>query len=598
MTTTINQLRQRLYQQKNKVGLVGGTVTVNEYDEQDNNLTAQINPDGWKIEVNVKKGWNPITDSRQKAYARKKNIQDGLETVVMHLGGLHEPAHWELPHGSERGCPFDKYHHDKILEAVEDALPDKQKGLASYVANIFEDTIINPRCREFNGDYSGQVLFWDWEGIKLAEQGKKGFTPVYEAFVKLNMHLWGDNVDRALVKRHYQDTKKVKTAVDDIVKDLNLPENIKDTSVLFNKTRWPEMAHKFTKHLVPLLDEKPTERPSAYSQEGEGSEPPGQGKKERSSPGNGIEQKMETREGKEQVSVGRYASADKHSPNFTSFEQLDALYNSLSRAIPVKVEAMTREQGLRIGDISQRPYDEEVDSPAHIKPSKLMMGNEKLTFGVPRHPLTITTRSKVQRRGFPDFKLIKIDNSGSMKYNVDNQHDGAGNPINVGSTSFIPWGDNSKYHYALLGLYGVENFLRQQGIAQYIKHGLAMFSSTTRYAEADYDGLDTVRKMALSPDWGNTNIDASSLKKALQGRESFVLSLSDGDIANWSTERDRVRDLLGNNYFAHIQMGGKTQFTRDLESWGKPVFYVRSGEDLAKLMVEATMNTYRGFIRQ
>src|SRR3989344_4493933 len=99
-------LRQKLNQQKNKVGLVGGTVNYNEYDEQEQYVSAHINPEGWRIEVNVKKGWNPIQDKRQKAYARKKDITDGLETVVMHVGGLHEPAHWELPYGSERGCPF------------------------------------------------------------------------------------------------------------------------------------------------------------------------------------------------------------------------------------------------------------------------------------------------------------------------------------------------------------------------------------------------------------------------------------------------------------------------------------------------------------
>ncbi len=580
---------QKLSQQKNRVGLVGGTVKINEYDEQKENISAHISPKGWNIEINIRKGWDPIQDKRQKAYARVKKIKNGLETVVMHLGGLHEPAHWELPYGSERGCPFDIYNHDKILEAVKEGLPKDKQGLASYVANAFEDTIINPRCREFNKDFSGQVLFWDWEGIRTEkEQKQKGFTPFYEAFVKLNMHLWGNNVDRALLKRHYQNDKKVDSAIDKIVDELKLPENIQDTKPLFKKKRWPEMARAFAKNLAPLLDPAPTERLSAYSQEsqGEGS----QGKQQPQS-GNGIEQKIGTREGKEEVSYGRYSHGERHSPNFTDFEQLDSLYRKLSKAIPVKVEAMTKEQGLRIGTINYRRYEEERDSVSHIKPTKLMIGDDGLTFGVPKEPLAIIARSKIQKRAFPDFKMIVLDNSSSMKEDVNGSN-------NVGDTSFIPWGDKSKYHFALMGFYGVENFLQQQGIAQYIDHGVALFSSSTRLKQGSYAQLDEIRKHALKPDWGSTYLDAGAIKNALQGRESFVLSMSDGDIANWGSERDTIKTMLDNNYFAHVQIGGKTDFTRDLESWNKPVFYVRKGEDLSKLMVEATMNTYRRFTQE
>ena len=67
----------------------------------------------------MRKGFQPIQDRRQRAYARVKKIEDGLETMLLHVGGLHEPAHWELPFGSERGCPYDVYNHDKILESVK-----------------------------------------------------------------------------------------------------------------------------------------------------------------------------------------------------------------------------------------------------------------------------------------------------------------------------------------------------------------------------------------------------------------------------------------------------------------------------------------------
>ena len=572
----LNEIEQKLRLQKQRTGLVSGRVTVQAYDNQEHPVTAHITPTSWDIEVTVRKDWNPIHDRRQKAYARKKSIKDGLETVVMHIGGLHEVAHWELPYNSGRGCPFDEYHHDKILEAVKAAISDDKQVHAGYVTNSFEDMIINPRCKEFNGDFSGQVLFWDWEGILTESQG---FSPFYEAFVKLNMYLWGDSIDHALLKRHYKNSEKVDHAVSQVIKELQLTENIQDTRALFEKSQWPLMAQTFTNILASLLEELPTERLSAFTSN--------------TSAGNGVEEKASTKSGKEAIASGRFESGDKLSPNITEFEQLDALYQRLARSIPIQVEAMTREQTLPIGTLTYRPFDGGVDDPLKIKLSKLILHDEGITFGVPRRPLVIKARHKIQRRSFPNFNLIQLDNSGSMRYNTKNEHDTSGNPVNVGSTSFIPWGSKSKYHFGLLGSYGIINFLVEQGIAQYIRHGVALFSSQTRYEEGSFSELDRVRRFQLHPEWGSTNIDATILKEILQEKESFVLSISDGEVANWGSERLAIKELLDRVYFAHLQLGNKTNMTDDLISWGKQVFFVRTGDDLSQMMVNATMKLYK-----
>lgn len=168
---------------------------------------------------------------------------------------------------------------------------------------------------------------------------------------------------------------------------------------------------------------------------------------------------------------------------------------------------------------------------------------------------------------------------------------------NNGSTIFIPWGDNSKYHYSLLGFYGIENFLQKQGIAQYIGHAMSLFSDSTRYKAGNFQEIDKLRRLALAPEFRNTYLDAKVLKDALKGRESFILSLSDGEIANWDSEKSDFKQLAENNYFAHIQIGGSNSFTQDLESWGFPVFYINSGKDLSKLMVDIALNTYKKFVR-
>ena len=579
----IQKLEERLYEEKNQIGLVSGAISIGEFEDLDRCVYAHVTPQDWKVEVKLKKGFTPVSDKRQKAYARAKQIEDPLEKLVVDVTA-HEFAHWSLPFGSGKGCPSDIYWHDKILEAVKNALPQDKKSQADYVTNAFEDMVINPRAKEWRGDLSGQVLFWDNEGLYLQKQGHKYFTPFYEAFVRLNMHMLGDKKDVSLVKRHYSNERKILSAVEKTIKDLSLPSQIKDTSVLFEKQRWVSMADAFTRNLAGLLEQNQSskERLSAY-------ENPQQGQKEKSE-GNGVGEEAKTSAGKEVIAVGRYANKERLSTNITDFEQLDGLYRSLARDIAVKVEAISRESSLNIAPLTFRPMDEEKDDIERVKLSKLYITDEGLRFGYSQHPLTINARQKFQRKDFPNFKMVVLDNSGSMQESID----GSG----TGNTQTIPWGDNSKYHYALLGFYGIENFLQRQGIAQWIEHGVSLFSSSTRMKQGDYANLDEVRKLALHPDWGSTYIDASTLKQALQGRQSFVLSISDGEVGNWDSEKAKFEQLAKENYYSHIQLGGETGFSRDLKSMNVPVFYVASGKDLSHLMVDLTKQTYEHFTRE
>ncbi|MBI2671839.1 hypothetical protein HYX16_02805 [Candidatus Woesearchaeota archaeon] len=574
----IKSLISELNKVKNRIGLVSGTLTVNQYDDAEENVAAYINPANWNIELNLKKDFNPIQDRRQKAYARKKKIENGKKQLledILH----HELAHWELPFNSGFGCPYDPYNHDLILEAVKKALPKDKQEQASYVANAFEDLIINARCKEFTGNFSGQVLFWSEQGQKTED---KKYTPFYDAFVQLNMYMWGDNVDKALLKRHSKNDEKVKKAVEKAIEDLDLKSRKEIVSSLFEKDKWPEMASKFTKALAPLLETKPTEKLSAYQSSEED--------KEKKQEGSGIEKKLFTKEGKEEVAFERYSHNKELSTNIPKEEQLDSLYRRLTKKIPVKVEAIVKERSLPIAPLNYRPFDEEKDDIAKLKPTKIYVTEDGLTFGHQKQQISITAKSKVQRKSFPDFKMIVLDNSGSMREGINGDQ---------GNKTFIPWGDNSKYHYALLGFYGVEQFLQAQGIAQYIGHGLSLFSASTRYQETDFKDVQKLRKMALSPDFGpDTRIDAKTLLNALKGKESFVLSISDGEISNWDESKKEFEKLAKDNYFAHIQIGGKNRFTQDLETAGFPVSYVSNGDELSKLMVNVAQNTYRRFVHE
>jgi hypothetical protein len=259
----------------------------------------------------------------------------------------------------------------------------------------------------------------------------------------------------------------------------------------------------------------------------------------------------------------------------------------LAKDISVKVESVTKESSMEISPLNYRVFDKEKDNPFKIKTSKFFFNEDGFNLAYPNQPITIDYRQKIQKKSFPNFKMIVIDNSGSMKDGLNGSE---------GRTNFIPWGDNSKYHWALMGYYGIENFLQKQGISPYIEHGVSLFSDETRYKTGTYNDLIKIRKLLLSPDWGSTNLDAGILKKALAGKESFLLSLSDGEVGNWSSEKDEIKKLAEQNYYAHIQLGSETSMTSDLESFGMPVFYVNSGEDLSKLMVDITKKTYNRFV--
>jgi len=413
----IQELEEKLNVEKNKYGLVGAKrARVREFDDAKHNISVHINPDNWEIEVNLKLGYNPISDGKQKAYARVKKIRDGLETMVLQVGSGHEVAHWELPFGSGKGCPFDVHNHDKILEAVKKGLPEDKKQHTKYVSNMFEDTIINPRVKEYFGDFSGQILFWDGEGLRTEkETGQKGFSPLYEAFVKVNLHLFGDKVDEMFLKRHYTKNSKVEEAVKKVVTDLNLEEGIEDSTSLFEKSMWPSMAEAYARGIAPLLEESmPNERFSAYDS-GEDSEDEDQNPKS----GNGVERKMQTKEGKEEIAYGRYISGDGPSPNFENFEQFDALYMRLAKDIPVKVESISKESSMVISPLNYRAFDSEKDNPLKIKTSKFFFGEDGFNFAYPNQPLTIDYKQKIQRKSFPDFKMVLVDNSGSMKGGVN-----------------------------------------------------------------------------------------------------------------------------------------------------------------------------------
>ncbi len=589
---SIQELEQKLNSEKANIGLVGGRLKLQEASDADTPISAEIYPSDWHLEITLKQGYNPVRDKRTAAYARKRRIPDALEKICMDVMH-HEVGHWELPRGTGKGCPYDEANHDIIVEEVSKVLKKYRKDdLTGYVANAFEDIIVNINCNRYT-DHSGQVLFWNEQGM---ENGK--YNKFYEAFVRINLSLWGENIDNALVKRWHKNESSSISAADNVLSGWNArkgKENL-DYNVerLYRKEDWPVLARIFAENMANLLDEPQVHvmfGATAQGQEKDKNSKKGQGsgngsKKE----GSAFDKKLDSPEGKEKAAYSRYTSGKGPAANRDSFEQLDSLYRRLAREIMVEIAVFSEAYTFPLAPWGKERFDPEQHD---LLQRKVRIGiDEDGNIGLDVNRGWIETKEVYKRNisKFPKFRFAILDTSGSMKYNPDNETDSNGNPRNIGSTVFIPWGDNSKYHYALLGHYGVERYMQRQHIAPYVSAGVINFSSETKSGK----GTDA-RKLMLEPQFGGTTLDIEVLQKEIKDSETFLLSLSDGDIQNWGSIRDEYKSIATKCAAAHIQIGAKNKFSEDLESWGIPVYYVKGNKDLAKLMVKVASDKYKSY---
>ncbi|GAI03529.1 unnamed protein product [marine sediment metagenome] len=91
------------------------------------------------------------------------------------------------------------------------------------------------------------------------------FSPLYEAFVKINLLAWGDEEDLHLARRRFTNRKSIKAAVNKVMKILNLQGGSLEhkIDILSRNHNWQELAFKFSLELKGLLEGKPKEELSS-----------------------------------------------------------------------------------------------------------------------------------------------------------------------------------------------------------------------------------------------------------------------------------------------------------------------------------------------
>ncbi|RLE38356.1 hypothetical protein DRJ17_04220 [Candidatus Woesearchaeota archaeon] len=569
---TLLELRKKLESRKNQIGLIGIRLDLSE--SPGNSVSAALTSD-WKI-ISIKYGKNLdlVPDSETLRYVRKRDIDDPKLKLSLDLLE-HESSHRENPSGTRFGCPYTVEMHDIIKEAIHKVLSVKGKaGLEDYVTNAFEDILDNVNCRKHT-DFAGQALFWNNQGLVNSKNEK--YSPFYEAFVQINLVLGGSVKEYTLLRRFYTNDRKVKKATKGFLDDMRSILGVEKLVRIHEKpafktifTRdlqqreklWTDLAHSFAMHTADLLEQMPPEMMFGSSE-------------------NPFDKEMRQPRVKQEIAFNRYKRGKGPAGHRDLQEQLYDLYKRISKEIRVETSFYSESQKIPPVHYGKR-FIKKDEQKFRYKGIGFKQDGS-IGLRTTRYSELYPVSYKVHLSKFPKFKLILIDRSSSMKYNCDNESD-------VGDKSFIPWGDKSKYHFALKGYFGIDNFLERQGISNYVQNCVLGFSGEN----AIRGKSKKVAKALLTMPSGGTSFDIDRLESELSD-ENFVLSISDGEFELTEDIKKRLEQKIKQVKvdYAHIQIGEDTDFSSYLKKIDVPVFKVRGDDDLAKTMISFVSSYYR-----
>ena len=551
-------LEQLAKQEAIKQGFTGDVRLVETSDKP--HFHGQINTEGMdKIEI----GHNPEYEKKRK----------GKSQVVVTDITKHEVNHRGCR--GYKGCPRTlELHAESFMEPMSEVLSDPMADV-HYVANTLEDSILHADLGAGN-KLDGIALFLEDVGDCAGM-----YTSFYQAHTMLNMFLWGNKKQKRLVQKYYtrdkEKRKKILEVFNNFVQKTGLKRLQRDKTrmraFLNDENNWKNVATVYAQEFGKLME--PNYAMALPNHSGSGTKGnPKPDKKE----GNEFDKKMYEEDFKRQRAQKAHYSGQKIPRWMDSFQALDLLYQSFARKIDIKVESYTEALKYPAAWDGRRKFTER-DNLKHT-----VFGFDdkgKVELQKKREPIYITAAYKKRPKGFPEARFCVLDTSGSMKEAID------GN--GVGRTNVIPWGDNCKYHYALLGWYGMLEYLKQNHLLQEMSVSLANFSSSTELAK----GLENAKKLALKPHWGNTIISAEAVPKIFEGKGKLVFTVSDGEIQNWSAIKDDFMKRAKDHYYFHLQIGSGNATTEEMKANGLHVEYITSAKDLARKVIDLTDGAYR-----
>ncbi len=574
-------------------------------------LMAGIDPNSWDVEFVLRDGLTFAASHELSKFLSRLKIMDPFAETLDGVSG-HEIGHWEYPRGKGFGCPFDKpTYYTSFIEPIHEVLKGSGKFSDSFcetlgqrLANAVTDVIDNfnvSTVRQGRGlPYSGQSLFWYLQG---QEAGR--YTKEYTLFVRLNLSLSFNKIDKRLLAMFMQDNEELGKAVQRLTR-------IFTHEGMRNRGRWEDLARAYAREAMEFIDEEeplhgqysPDDRTAVpVPPQGDG-QPGGQGQQKDEDqddrqgggdPGKKEEEKPETgeagkkpgklgkdldRKDKEQIMMGR--KAGQGIPFYLNTpDALEAYYRGLAKRIPIKAAGKLPAARFPIIPQTREPFDRDVHDVADVSMGRLYFDpvSRRMVPSVVKTMLPVDVPIRKERRNLPDFLMALVDSSGSM--------------MQGGDETIVPWGDQSYYHFGCLTVEGILCFFEREGLLHKMDVAGAIFSDLTLGA----NGLAEFRRILYNPVSGGTRLDMQKVLEYFKGRSGAVFPMiSDGEILNWDIIKDEFIALARRNQFFMIQIGRPSIASRDLEAAGLLVKYVRSHEDIVRLAIDLTAERYYGAI--
>jgi hypothetical protein len=515
------------------------------------------------IELNISPEFE--LDERSSKFLEEEGKEPNVGSIARDIG-RHECGHWEYYKNSRRGCPYDWFLAERIINGTNKGLPEQHRNFRDYVANAFMDIVDNlnvaASLRERGENFAGMVWFYYDQGSAVKE-----YSPFYDFFVRIQEDLWMSERERNFLQPYHTSNPSLSSKIEECKKrffdelDLkNGTENLRhNLSILLNKDEWELQAEIFAKIASELLPYGIKESLTG----GESAE-----KESR------FGKKLKDREFLKKVIRKRWEEEKREPSYLTKMEYLSYLYKELAKDIPIKAYSFTDNYEFPVVGYGKKPSDE-ISKKIGIDER----GN--IIFLEPKHWWSMQIPVKRGTGGVPNIYFL-LDCSGSMVEPKRGRK--------IGN-----WYSDSKYHYTLLGFYGIINFLTRNSILPN-RIALTLFSTDSKSIIISPEEIKKAEYLLFEPQFGYTFIDLNQVKNISEklGKHVMIM-ISDGDIHNWDDVKKEMRKIMKKNYSAFISIKEKNKPYHDLREVAK-LFYVEDEKDISKVMLDFVEESYRRFL--
>ncbi len=556
-------------------------------------VSACIDLSNYHITQEIPSNWDPLKYKSIEEFVNKLKIKTPKTKICEDIQ-FHEIGHHKLKNDKDGlGCPEDLESKEITIEAVSKALLEKNKFSqqgALYLENCISDIINNLNGSQYT-HFNGLSMFWAEQG----ELNKGKFSPLYEAFVKLNQKMWGRKPQRKLLSQYHTNEKKVDEIVELCLKDNNIVNNKQQNiNNLFNKSNWDNTFYKFAIHLAELMDQDAPEQLPGSGSDGRGYKVPiefdGEGKFNPEEINDPMVKRILDPDNMKKVMQRRNQKGEDLPMFVENWRALDYFYQGLASELYIKAESPKKGQSMPIAPIQSRKFDIDKDKLENILFGKILLDEEgKPSLAVPRDYVRHVVKYKQSIKSYPELNICVLDTSGSMIQEANSKGEG--------KTNIVPWGDNSKYHYALLSYYGVEKALHRIGVGIKTRYNMITFASQTdATGEKGYEDKVQIKKRILNPVFGgSTSLDVDVLAKNARESGSILMTISDGEIWNWDSVKNDFKRIISDKHYVHFQIGSDTKTTKDLESYGATVIRINDASEMPKKAIDITKGFYKNY---